>query len=125
LEGAATERDASGNLKLGDIGFFLRDRIKEYFKQRDIPAVLRYIDPSYLVRSSPANAEDSILCDRFARHAVHAAMAGKTGLVIGYLHNRFIHLPIELLRGRKKQVDPEGVAWSAVLATTGQPARFE
>ena len=87
--------------------------------------VIRYFDPSYFIRSSPANAEDSILCDFFARHAVHAAMAGKTGLVIGFLHNRFIHVPIELLTSRKKAMELDSPVWSAVLAATGQPERFE
>ena len=103
LEKGQAERDASGNVKLKDIGPFLRERIEAYFKSEKIPVVMRYFDPSYLIRSSPANAEDSILCDLFARHAVHAAMAGKTGLVIGYLHDRFIHVPIELLASRKKR----------------------
>ncbi len=125
LESPEAERDASGNVKLKDIGLFLRERIEAHFKTAKIPAVMRYFDPSYLVRSSPANAEDSILCDLFARHAVHAAMAGKTGLVIGWLHERFIHVPIELLTSRKKSIDPAGPAWSAVLAATGQPERFE
>ncbi len=125
LESPKAERDASGNVKLKDIGLFLRDRIEAHFKAEKIPVVMRYFDPSYLIRSSPANAEDSILCDLFARHAVHAAMAGKTGLVIGYLHDRFIHVPIELLASRKKCLDPNGPAWSAVLAATGQPERFE
>jgi 6-phosphofructokinase 1 len=125
LETGQAARDASGNVKLKDIGLFLRDRIEAHFKTEKIPLVMRYFDPSYLIRSSPANAEDSILCDLFARHAVHAAMAGKTGLVIGYLHDRFIHVPIELLTSRKKSMDPEGFAWSAVLAATGQPARFK
>jgi 6-phosphofructokinase 1 len=118
-------RDASGNVKLKDIGLFLRERIEAHFKAEQVPIVMRYFDPSYIVRSSPANAEDSILCDLFARNAVHAAMAGKTGLVIGYLHDRFIHVPIELLASRKKALDPDGFAWSAVLAATGQPERFE
>jgi 6-phosphofructokinase 1 len=125
LENTQAERDASGNVKLKDIGQFLRERIEAYFKAEKIPMVMRYFDPSYLVRSSPANAEDSILCDLFARHAAHAAMAGKTGLVIGYLHDKFIHVPIELLISRKKHMDPDGFAWSAVLAATGQPERFE
>jgi 6-phosphofructokinase 1 len=118
------ERDASGNVKLKDIGFVLRERIEDWFKKRGIPIVMRYFDPSYIVRSSPANAEDSILCDLFARHAVHAAMAGKTGLVIGYLHDRFIHVPIELLATQRKQLDASSLAWSAVLAATGQPHYF-
>jgi 6-phosphofructokinase 1 len=119
------ERDASGNVKFQDIGLFLREQIESYFKAEGVPVVIRYFDPSYIVRSSPANSEDSILCDLFARHAAHAAMAGKTGLVIGYLHDQFIHVPIELLTSRKKHLDPDGSAWSAVLAATGQPERFE
>lgn len=125
LAGSAGATDASGNAKLKDIGPYLRDRIAAHFKEAKIEATIRYIDPSYLVRSVPADAEDAILCDQFARHAVHAAMAGKTGLVIGLLHDEFVHVPIELLATRKKRVDPEGADWRSVLAATGQPARFE
>lgn len=124
LETSQTERDASGNVKFKDIGLFLRERIESFFKAEKVPIVMRYFDPSYIVRSSPANAEDSILCDLFARYAVHAAMAGKTGLVIGFLHEKFIHVPIELLASRKKNLDPTGLGWTAVLAATGQPEHF-
>ncbi len=120
LAGDSAERDASGNAKLQDIGPFLRERIESYFKAEGIPVTLRYFDPSYLIRSVPADAEDSILCDFFARNAVHAAMAGKTGLVIGLLHDIFIHVPIELLVSQKKRLDPNGLVWRAVLAATGQ-----
>jgi 6-phosphofructokinase 1 len=125
IGGDTVEYDASGNVKSKDIGLFLKYRIENYFKVQGIPVIMRYIDPSYIVRSSPANAEDAILCDLFARNAVHAAMAGKTGLVIGYMHNRFIHVPIELLASRKKIMEPESLAWSAALSATGQPERFE
>jgi 6-phosphofructokinase 1 len=125
LKSAENERDASGNVKLQDIGLFLREQIEAFFQAKKVPMVMRYFDPSYFIRSSPANAEDSILCDLFARHAAHAAMAGKTGLVIGFLHGEFIHVPIELLTSRKKSMDPGGFAWSAVLAATGQPERFK
>lgn len=124
LSREADERDASGNLKLRDIGPFLRERIEAFFKTEGLPVVMRYFDPSYLIRSNRANAEDSILCDIYARHAVHAAMAGKTGLAVGLLHNRFVHIPIELLATRKKTLDVESAAWGAVLATTGQAERF-
>lgn len=124
LVGDGTERDASGNVKLKDIGPFLRERIKEYFKAEGIPVVVRYFDPSYQVRSRPANCEDALLCDLFARNAVHAAMAGKTGLIIGYLHERFIHIPIELLATEVKRLDPATGWWRSVLAATGQPERF-
>lgn len=125
LATSATERDASGNVKLQDIGRFLRGKIEDYFKAEGIPIVVRYFDPSYQIRSSAANSEDAILCDLFARHAVHAAMAGKTGLVIGFLHERFIHVPIELLAGHTKRVDPAGGWWRSVLAATGQSEQFK
>jgi len=124
LGGGAEERDASGNVKLKDIGLFLRDRIASRFAEADIPATLRYFDPSYMIRSVPADAEDSILCDLLARNAVHAALAGKTGMVIGLMHDTFVHVPMEALATRKKRVDPAGETWRAVLAATGQPARF-
>jgi 6-phosphofructokinase 1 len=122
---AGGERDASGNAKLKDIGGFLREHIERHFKETGIPVALRYFDPSYQVRSCRANCEDSLLCDFFARNAVHAAMAGKTGVVIGFLHERFIHVPIELLAGRVKRLDPDSGLWGSVLAATGQPERFE
>jgi 6-phosphofructokinase 1 len=118
------ERDASGNVKLKDIGPFLCEEIKAFFKKEGMVAVLRYFDPSYQVRSRPANSEDALLCDLFARHAVHAAMAGKTGVVIGFLHERFIHVPIELLATHTKRLDPASGWWRSVLAATGQPAQF-
>ena len=124
LGNTGTERDASGNIKLSDIGVFLHKKIEEWFRARNIPFVMRYFDPSYIVRSSPDNAEDTILCDQFARHAAHAAMAGKTGLLIGLLHDRFIHVPIELLATQKKRVNPDSPVWNAVLSATRQPHRF-
>jgi 6-phosphofructokinase 1 len=125
LDNGENKRDASGNVRLKDIGLFLRERIEQWFKAHKVPLVMRYFDPSYFVRSSPANSEDSILCDFYARHAVHAAMAGKTGLIIGYLHDRFIHVPIGLLATRRKRLDPDGTVWTAVLSSTGQAHRFD
>jgi len=125
FEDSSMGQDPSGNIKLKDIGLFLRERIETYFNDLSMPIVMRYFDPSYLIRSSAANAADSVLCDLYARNAVHAAMAGKTGLVIGYLHDSFIHIPIEMLTLEKKHIDPDSLWWKAVLATTGQPAQFQ
>ena len=124
LEADRSACDASGNVKLKDIGPFLRAKIEAFFKAEGIPVVIRYFAPSYQVRSRPANSEDALLCDLFARHAVHAAMAGKTGVVIGFLHERFIHVPIELLATHTKRLDPASGWWHSVLAATGQPERF-
>ncbi len=124
IPAAAEERDASGNIKLKDIGRFLRDRIADYFRAEGIPVTMRYLDPSYLIRGRPADAEDSLLCDLLARNAAHAAMAGRTGIVIGLVHDVFVHVPIELLVCEEKRIDPNGPWWHAVLASTGQPERF-
>lgn len=125
LAHADAQKDASGNVRLADVGLFLRDKIEAYFKTQNVPVTLRYIDPSYTIRSVRANASDAMLCDLFARNAVHAAMAGKTGLVIGLVHDQFVHVPIELLTSAKKRVDPSSMQWRAVLAATGQPATFD
>jgi len=122
LEGAERQRDASGNLKHADIGTFLCGQIKRYFAQREIPINLKYIDPSYLIRSVPANCDDSLLCDVLARSAVHAGMAGKTGLVVGLAHGRIVHIPIATIGQHKKRMPTEGDLWCGVMATTGQPA---
>ena len=124
LQTDKSERDASGNVKLKDVGLYLRQKIENYFNAEGMPVVVRYFDPSYQVRSRPATSEDALLCDLYARHAVHAAMAGKTGVVIGLLHEKFIHVPIELLATKTKRLDPATGWWHAVLAATGQPDRF-
>ncbi|MDZ7639477.1 MAG: ATP-dependent 6-phosphofructokinase [Bryobacterales bacterium] len=118
------DRDASGNAKLHDIGPFLQERIKAYFAEQGVPLAIKYFDPSYYIRSVPANSADSVLCDQMARMAVHAAAAGKTGVLIGYLHNYFVHVPIALAVAHKKHLNPEGDLWMAVVASTGQPARL-
>jgi 6-phosphofructokinase 1 len=116
-------KDASGNLLHSDIGLFLKDKIVAYFKDQKIPVNMKYIDPSYIIRSVRANSEDNFLCDQYARNAVHAAMAGKTGLVIG-LWNGFMHLPISLATGRRQYINPEGFIWNCVISSTGQPVRW-
>lgn len=125
IAGGGEARDASGNLKLKDIGSFLREQIEAYFRAEGIPIVLRYFDPSYIIRSVPVSAEDALLCDLFAREAVHAAMAGKTGIVIGLLHDHFIHVPIALLATQVKHVRVDSMSWRAAMAATRQPERFE
>jgi 6-phosphofructokinase 1 len=116
------ECDASGNRKLLDIGVFLRDKISHYFKAAGIPINIKYIDPSYIIRSVPANSDDSLLCDAMARHAVHAALAGKTDVLIGMEHGQFLHMPICTAVARRKQLSPESELWLRVIESTGQPA---
>ena len=118
---ATGEHDASGNIKLGDIGVFLKDKITEYFKEKKIHINLKYIDPSYQIRSAQANPSDSIYCERLGNNAVHAAMAGKTKIVIGLVHNKYVHLPIRLVTAKRNKVNPEGSMWRDAIDATGQP----
>jgi 6-phosphofructokinase 1 len=117
-------RDASGNARLADIGQLLRDRITGDFAVAGTELSLRYVDPGYAIRSVPANGYDAVYCLRLAQAAVHAAMAGRTAMVVGRWHGRFVHLPISLATGRRNQVDPDGDLWMSVLEATGQPPRF-
>lgn len=118
---ATGEHDASGNIKLGDIGVFLKDKITDYFKKKKIHINLKYIDPSYQIRSAQANPSDSIYCERLGNNAVHAAMAGKTKIVIGLVHNKYVHLPIRLVTAKRNKVNPEGSMWRDAIDATGQP----
>jgi 6-phosphofructokinase 1 len=114
--------DAGGNLKLADVGVYLRDRIIKYFDDKQIEINLKYIDPSYAIRSAPANPADSIYCERLGNAAAHAAMAGKTNLIVGLVNNEFIHLPIKAVIARRNHVDPESSLWRDTLDATYQPA---
>lgn len=120
LNNDPNECDASGNRKLSDIGPYLKSRIVHHFDKVGMPAKVKYMDPSYHIRSVPANAADSLLCEQLARHAVHAGLAGKTDLLIGLWHNHLVHVPLEVSTGVKKHLSPEGELWTAVLALTGQ-----
>lgn len=113
--------DLSGNKQHADIGLFLKDRIKAHFAEAGVDLNLKYLDPSYYVRAVAANSDDSLLCDQFARHAVHAAMAGRTDMVVGHWNDTYIHVPIALATGSRRKVDPEGDLWESVIAATGQP----
>jgi 6-phosphofructokinase 1 len=119
---AHQEYDASGNPRLKDIGVFLRDQMTRYFAEQGKEATIKYIDPSYIIRSLPANALDSEFCLILGQHAVHAGMAGRTDMVVGYWNQRFTHMPIRLAVSRRKQLDPQGAEWQSVLQATGQPA---
>jgi 6-phosphofructokinase 1 len=114
-------RDASGNVRHGDIGVFLRDAIPERLGRAGLPVTLKYIDPSYAIRSVPAGAHDSAFCLLLGHHAVHAGMTGRTSLLVGFWAHQFTHVPIPLAVAHRRTVEPDGALWSSVLASTGQP----
>ena len=114
------ETDASGNLRLLDIGHFLKTRIEDHFHRKDLEVNLKYIDPSYMIRSVPANASDSIYCGALGQYAVHAGMAGKTGMLVGLMKDEYVHLPLKMVASGAK-VNAEGNVWMRVLESTGQP----
>ncbi|MBT8374141.1 MAG: ATP-dependent 6-phosphofructokinase, partial [Deltaproteobacteria bacterium] len=120
IDGMDDECDASGNIKLKDIGLFLKNQITCYFKEKNIDISLKYIDPSYIIRSLPANANDSVFCGFLGRDAVHAGMAGKTKLIVSHWNNTFVYVPMALSAGKRKHVLPNGKLWRTVLEATGQ-----
>ena len=122
FEGRGQESDASGNIRLQDIGLFLKGAITRYFQEQNLGLTLKYIDPSYTIRSVPANANDHVLCGFLGRGAVHAGIAGKTKMLVGLCNNHFVHIPMEATAGRRKQVETSGDMWMSVLETTGQPS---
>ncbi|MBL8829610.1 MAG: ATP-dependent 6-phosphofructokinase, partial [Planctomycetaceae bacterium] len=121
MEGLANGTDASGNAKLHDIGVYLKNRITGHFADAGVELNLKYIDPSYNIRSVPANPFDAVFCIRLAHNAVHAAMSGRTAMMISRWHGRFVHVPMALAVRERNQVDPDGDLWMSVLESTGQP----
>jgi 6-phosphofructokinase 1 len=115
------ERDASGNIRFSDIGLFLKDRINGYFEKIGMEVNLKYIDPSYTIRSLPANPRDSVFCLLLGRHAVHAGMTGRTNMVVGFWKRDYTYVPVRLAASGRKRIDPNGRFWSTVLSCTGQP----
>ncbi|RLS77007.1 MAG: ATP-dependent 6-phosphofructokinase [Planctomycetota bacterium] len=121
---AATGVDASGNRRLNDIGLHLKERISSHFAAAGVELNLKYIDPSYAIRSVEANPFDSVYCLRLAQNAVHAALAGRTAMVVGRWRGRFVHLPMALAVSHRNEVEPSGDLWLSVLEATGQPRTF-
>jgi 6-phosphofructokinase 1 len=118
------EADASGNHRPGDIGLFLKDEINHFFLSRDIPVTIKYIDPSYAIRSVPASPQDNVYCLILAQNAVHAGMSGKTNMLVGRWHDTFVHIPFGIVIGDRRRIDPKGDIWRSVLESTGQPPQM-
>lgn len=118
---SSVEPDASGNPRLQDIGLLLRDRVRDYFAAAGLPVSIKYIDPSYVIRSVPADAWDRVLANQMARAAVHAGMSGRTDMLIGYWNADLVHVPLATVIQRHRQVELRGDLWSSVLSATGQP----
>jgi 6-phosphofructokinase 1 len=116
--------DAGGNVKMADVGVYIRSRIIKYFEEKKMEINLKYIDPSYAIRSAPADPDDSIYCERLGNAATHAAMAGKTKLIIGLVNNEFVHLPIRSVISQRNKIDPESNLWRDTLDAVNQPARM-
>jgi 6-phosphofructokinase 1 len=121
FSGETEQKDASGNVLHKDIGTYLADRIKNHFKTAGQEIYLKYLDPSYVIRSQPANSTDQVFCSFLGQKAAHAAMAGKTDCLIGQWNDHFVHVPISMAIAERKKVDPMGELWNSVLERTGQP----
>ncbi len=123
--GETFEKDASGNVKNKDIGVYLKEKISAFFLSEDIPVSIKYIDPSYTIRSAPANANDSKFCGLLAQNAVHAAMAGKTDFVVGHWNHFFTILPIPAAIVNQRKIDKNDELWWNIQETTGQPVNMK
>lgn len=124
-EGAGQEHvatgkvDATGHTIYGDIGTHLRDSVNKHLK----PSGGRcfYIDPSYIIRSVPIDPNDHVYCSRLARDAVHSAMRGYTGVVVGPIHNVICMIPMQLIASGKRHVPTKSSNWQACVQVCNMP----
>lgn len=86
--------DGSGNLIYDDIGEFLEKAITEYGRGINEILNVSYIDPTYAIRSVPANASDTMLCTKLANASVHGAMYGYTGFSTGSIRSSIALIPV-------------------------------
>ncbi len=117
-------RDRSGNVRLKDIGVFLQGQIERHLAAFGIESTLKYIDPSYTIRSLPANSVDAEFCLVLGQHAVHAGLTGRTNMAVGYWNRHFTHIPLPIVVAESRQLNPNGEVWQRVLESTGQPVRM-
>ena len=117
---SSSQTDASGNKKLGDIGIYLKNEISKYFNDKNFHFNLKYIDPSYIIRSTPPSSDDAVSCIMLAQNAVHGAMCGRSNIVIGRWNSYYTFLPIPLAVRQRKKIDPAGYLWTIVKEATGQ-----
>mmetsp|Transcript_10529 Transcript_10529/g.31703 ORF Transcript_10529/g.31703 Transcript_10529/m.31703 type:complete len:161 (-) Transcript_10529:310-792(-) len=110
-------KDLSGNKILADVGPWLRDELKLACKGADV----KYIDPSYIIRTSPTISNDRIYCKVLAHNAVHAAFAGYTGVMVGLVNTHYVYLPIPTVISAPRMVDPNGKMYNRMRAAIGQP----
>ena len=114
------ETDISGNPVLGDVATLLQREIRRYLGERQVPHTLKFIDPSYIIRSVPATPNDKVYCGFLGQYAVHAALAGRTEMVVGRLQDKFVHLPLPLVTAKRRKLNIASDLWRAVLESTGQ-----
>jgi len=119
--GESGQTDASGNKVYNDAGRWLGGEIEKAFREWGEEVNVKYFSPSYSIRSVPANGDDRIFCADLGRHATHAAMAGKTRMLVGFWHGEFTHVPLKAIYGMKKRVKRDQSLWVSVLTSTGQP----
>jgi 6-phosphofructokinase 1 len=117
VDGGDHQKDASGNPILKDVGVWLKGKIKQQFKEAD----MKYIDPSYLIRSIPTTSNDRIYCKVLAHNAVHGAFAGFTGITVGLVNTHYVYLPIPVVIQAPRRVDPKGKMWNRLRSSIGQP----
>jgi len=119
---STNQRDESGNKVLPEIGMYLQKEIQSHFAKKGMNASIKYHDPSYMIRSVPANASDSVLCMLLALNAVHGAMAGYTGFTSAVVNNRTVLLPMSIIAASSPSyLNPQGRTWERVCNLTHQP----
>lgn len=120
FENSPKRKDQSGNVLKDDIGERLKSEIEQHFSANNKAVSIKYLDPSYHIRSVPAIASDAVFCYQLAEYAVHAGMAGKTNLLIGHWNNFFTHVPIALATEQRRMIDLDSALWKGVLSATQQ-----
>ena len=102
----------------GDVGPWLCAQLKANLESIS----LKYVDPSYAVRSAPSNAADTIFCSRLAQHAAHGALGGSTAFAVGTVNTHYVEIPLQDFANRAAVCAVTGRIFGDLVRSTGQPA---
>eukprot|EP00668_Euglena_longa_P014128 GGOE01018102.1.p1 GENE.GGOE01018102.1~~GGOE01018102.1.p1 ORF type:complete len:494 (+),score=144.75 GGOE01018102.1:38-1483(+) len=107
-------KDPTGHNIYEDTGKWLKKAIETHWQETGQEGKVFLIDPSYMLRSVPANTGDNMFCIQLAQAAVHTAYSGYSGVTVGRYHDLYGVMPIEMVVSGLRKVNPKGSLWQTL-----------
>mmetsp|Transcript_1083 Transcript_1083/g.1998 ORF Transcript_1083/g.1998 Transcript_1083/m.1998 type:complete len:87 (-) Transcript_1083:247-507(-) len=78
--------------------------LNSYAKEKHgVNLTIKYLNPTYAIRTAPANGGDTDFCHRLAHCAVHCVQSGYTDFSVGQVRNYPVMIPLKVLIGQSSR----------------------